>query len=54
MSEGKPVEALVQFRAEPELVRRIDQLAAAEDRSRANWLRRTLDQITRQTGERVA
>jgi predicted transcriptional regulator len=49
MSESKPepVEALIQFRADAELRRRIDQMAAADDRSRASWLRRTLDQVVR-------
>jgi predicted transcriptional regulator len=47
MPNDKPIEALIQFRADAELRRRIDELAAADKRSRANWLRRTLDQITK-------
>jgi predicted transcriptional regulator len=54
MSEDKPVEALVQFRASDELVKRINELAAADDRSRSSWLRRTLDQITRMRQTQVA
>jgi hypothetical protein len=49
MSEVKPDEALIAFRADVELLRRIDQMAAAEDPrgSRASWIRRTLAQITK-------
>jgi len=40
------------FRAKPELVKRIDELAAAERRSRANWLTLHLERLTqRQTGD---
>jgi predicted transcriptional regulator len=39
------------FRAQPELVKRIDELAAAERRSRANWLQLQLERITRQPTE---
>jgi hypothetical protein len=34
------------FRAQPALVKRIDELAHAEKRSRANWLRCRLEQLT--------
>jgi predicted DNA-binding protein len=46
---------LVAFRAERELVKRIDALAAAEQRSRANYLRVALEKLIQQpTEDRVA
>jgi predicted transcriptional regulator len=36
------------FRADASLVQRIDELANREKRSRANWLRCRLEQITQQ------
>jgi predicted transcriptional regulator len=53
--DDKPTDEVIVFRADAELRRRIDELAAADKRSRANWLRRTLDQITRmQRNERAS
>ena len=46
--DDKPKPVWLTFRAEPELVKRIDALAAAEKRSRANWLAVKLTQITTQ------
>ena len=45
----KPKRTWLSFRAEPELVERIDELAAAEHRSRANWLSVKLMQLTTQS-----
>lgn len=36
------------FRASPELAKRIDELAAAERRSRANWLRINLERLAQE------
>ena len=43
-SEQKPV--WLAFRAEPALVARIDEMAHAERRSRANWLRLQVERLT--------
>ena len=47
--DDKPTDEVIAFRADAELRRRIDQMAAAEDPrgSRASWIRRTLAQITK-------
>jgi predicted transcriptional regulator len=49
MSEATPKPSCVSFNAEPALVRRIDEMAAAEKRSRANWLRLQIEKITQPT-----
>jgi len=46
--EDKPKPMWLAFRAQPELVKRIDELAAAERRSRANWLQLHLERLTQQ------
>jgi predicted transcriptional regulator len=48
-SEDKPIALF--FRAPPELVKKIDQLADADDRSRASWLRHYLGRLTQQPTE---
>jgi hypothetical protein len=55
--DDKPTDEVIAFRADAELRRRIDQMAAAEDPrgSRASWIRRTLAQVARmQKNERVS
>jgi predicted transcriptional regulator len=49
MPEDKPVS--LNFRAPPELAKRIDELAHAERRSRANWLTLQLEKIVTQPTE---
>jgi predicted transcriptional regulator len=49
----KPKPVWVSFRVEPELVKRIDELAAAEHRTRANWLQYRLAQIATQEAPQV-
>jgi predicted transcriptional regulator len=51
MSEAKPKPVWLAFRAQPELARRIDELAALERRSRANWLTVRLEKLVAQPTE---
>jgi predicted transcriptional regulator len=51
MSEDKPKPQWLAFRAQPALVKRIDELAQAERRSRANWLQIQLERLTQQPTE---
>ena len=52
--ENKPKPQWLAFRAQPALVKRIDELAQAERRSRANWLQLQLEKLTQQQEDHAA
>jgi predicted transcriptional regulator len=48
MSEDKPTHRYLTIKAEPDLLKRIDELAAADKRSRTNWLTLQIERIAHQ------
>ena len=48
MSEDKPTHRYLTIKAEPDLLKRIDELAAADKRSRTNWLTLQIERIAQQ------
>ena len=50
MSEEKSQSRYLTIKAEPDLLRRIDELAAADKRSRTNWLTLQIEKLAAQRG----